>query len=74
MTDAPDDYIDAMLGAIVGVEIEIARIEGKWKASQNRSREDREGVISGLREDGGDANARMADLVESESRKPNDKA
>ena len=31
VSDAPADYIDAMLGAIVGIEIVIERIEGKWK-------------------------------------------
>ena len=48
ITDAPADYIEKQLGAIVGVEIEIARLEGKWKMSQNRSAEDVDGVISGL--------------------------
>ena len=46
--DAPADYTYAMLRAIVGVEIPIARIEGKWKVSQNRSAPDRQGVIDGL--------------------------
>ena len=48
LDDAPDGYIDKQLGAIVGVEIEITRLEGKWKMSQNRSAEDAEGVIEGL--------------------------
>ena len=48
ITDAPADYIAKQLGAIVGVEIEIARLEGKWKMSQNRSAEDVDGVIEGL--------------------------
>jgi transcriptional regulator len=39
--DAPPDYLDKMLAAIVGIEIPIARIEGKWKMSQNRSATDR---------------------------------
>jgi transcriptional regulator len=46
--DAPKDYIDALSTAIVGVEISIERIEGKWKASQNRPPADRRGVIEGL--------------------------
>jgi len=57
VSDAPDDYIARMLGAIVGVEIEITRLEGKWKMSQNRSSEDVDGVIAGL-EASGDAAAR----------------
>ncbi|MBW8771517.1 MAG: FMN-binding negative transcriptional regulator [Gemmatimonadetes bacterium] len=46
--DAPESYIERMLGAIVGVEIEITRLEGKWKMSQNRAAEDIDGVIAGL--------------------------
>lgn len=50
--DAPDDYIDRMLGAIVGIEIPVRSIEGKWKVSQNRQPADRAGVAAGLRADG----------------------
>ena len=57
VSDAPDDYIARQLGAIVGVEIAITRLEGKWKMSQNRSSEDVDGVIAGL-EASGDAAAR----------------
>ncbi len=46
--DAPPDFVSAHIKAIVGVEISIDRIEGKWKASQNRSVADRRGVIEGL--------------------------
>ncbi len=46
--DAPDDYIDAMLAAIVGIEIVVTRVEAKWKLSQNRSAADRAGVVNGL--------------------------
>jgi transcriptional regulator len=48
ITDAPADYIEKQLVAIIGVEIEIARLEGKWKMSQNRPAEDVDGVIEGL--------------------------
>ena len=48
VTDAPADYIDTQLRAIVGVELAITRIEGKWKMSQNRDAADREGVRAGL--------------------------
>jgi len=64
MTDAPADFIDAQLGQIVGVEIAIERLEGKWKMSQNRSAEDRAGVIAGLREQGAPASLALADEVE----------
>ncbi|MBY4896123.1 FMN-binding negative transcriptional regulator [Cupriavidus sp. AU9028] len=46
--DAPPAFVEAMLRAVVGVEIPIQRIEGKWKVSQNRPASDREGVVSGL--------------------------
>jgi transcriptional regulator len=46
--DAPEDYVQAQVRAIVGVEIEIADIRGKWKASQNRSAADRAGVADAL--------------------------
>lgn len=48
VTDAPADYVDAMLKAIVGIEIPVRRIEGKWKMSQNRLPRDRDGVINAL--------------------------
>lgn len=48
LADAPADYIAAQLQAIVGIELPIAHIEGKWKLSQNRTADDRQGVISGL--------------------------
>jgi transcriptional regulator len=49
IADAPADYIDAMLGGIVGIEIPITRLEGKKKLSQNRPVEDVHAVIAGLR-------------------------
>ena len=48
--DAPSDFIDRQLRAIVGVEISITRVDGKRKLSQNRSDEDRQGVIDGHEE------------------------
>lgn len=59
--DAPEDFIRAQLKGIIGVEIEITAIEGKWKVSQNRPVADREGVASGLNEVEGQAE--MAGLV-----------
>jgi len=46
--DAPPDYIDKMLQGIVGIEVPIDRLVGKWKVSQNRARTDRDGVAAGL--------------------------
>jgi transcriptional regulator len=48
VTDAPPGYIDQMVRAIVGIEIELSRIEAKWKLSQNRHTADRLGVVAGL--------------------------
>ena len=48
VTDAPADYIDTMLKAIVGIEIPVRSMQGKWKMSQNRLPQDRDGVIAGL--------------------------
>ena len=48
VTDAPDDYIASMQRAIVGIEIELTALNGKWKVSQNRSTADRAGVAAGL--------------------------
>lgn len=49
VSDAPDEFIAAQLNAIVGIEIPVGAIEGKWKVSQNRLPADRQGVIDGLR-------------------------
>jgi transcriptional regulator len=64
--DAPVEYIDRMLGAIVGIEIPVTRIEGKWKVSQNRAQPDREGVAAGLGERGDAEALLMARLVGGE--------
>ena len=46
--DAPADYVDQMLGAIIGFRLVISRLEGKWKMSQNRVAQDIAGVETGL--------------------------
>jgi transcriptional regulator len=51
VTDAPERYVAGQLRAIVGVEIEVESVEGKAKLSQNRSEEDRRGVVAGLAEE-----------------------
>lgn len=52
VTDAPDDFVQSMLRGIVGVSIPIARIEGKYKMSQNRPKTEHAGIIAGLEADG----------------------
>ncbi len=63
--DAPPDFIDRMLSAIVGIEIAVTRLSGKWKTSQNQSAANREGVILGLQGIGSDDAIDMATLVKS---------
>jgi len=63
VTDAPPDYIEKQLGAIIGLEIPIARLIGKWKVSQNRPAQDRDGVVEGLLQEGGHSAAAIASLV-----------
>ncbi len=48
VTDAPADYVQQMLRAIVGIQIPLVRLVGKWKLSQNRSAEDRAAVAGGM--------------------------
>ena len=63
--DAPEDYLRKLLDQIVGIELRVTRITGKWKMSQNQPQANRLGVESGLREEGGMAAqvaARMAGL------------
>ena len=60
--DAPADFVRAQVRGIIGIEIPIGRIEGKWKVSQNRPEADREGVLAGFRE-AGETAAPMARLV-----------
>ncbi len=50
-SDAPEEFIDGQLRAIVGVEIAVERVVAKAKLSQNRSEADREGVVAGLRQE-----------------------
>jgi transcriptional regulator len=61
VTDAPEAFIEGQMKAIIGIEIPILTIEGKWKVSQNRSAADRQGVYEGLQAEGG--NEDMAKLV-----------
>ena len=61
--DPPEEYVSQQLRAIVGVEIIIAQLEGKWKMSQNRSEADRDGVVDGLRHSGSEQDSAVAALV-----------
>jgi transcriptional regulator len=71
MADAPADYLNDQLANIVGIEIPITRMVGKWKVSQNRPEADRAGAAAGLRGTGDPDDAAMADLVVATSRQEN---
>jgi len=59
VSDAPASYVDGLLRAIVGFELAIEKLEGKWKLSQNRDTADRAGVCDGLMDDGHEDVARL---------------
>lgn len=61
--DAPTDFVDNMVRAIVGFRLVIDRLEGKWKMSQNRPRQDVSGVIEGLTRDPGENHEAVAEIV-----------
>jgi len=61
VTDAPADYIDTMLRAIVGIEIPLTALTGKWKVSQNRPAADRAGVVAGLNAMGQPQSAKLVE-------------
>jgi transcriptional regulator len=66
VSDAPRDFIENLARAVVGIEISITRLEGKWKVSQNRPEADRDGVAQNLAR--GDTNSqRMARLVATQN-------
>ena len=73
VSDAPADYIETMLGAIVGIEITLTALTGKWKVTQNRHAADRDGVVFGLRaqaEQTGDAQAAAMAALVAQATKP----
>ena len=67
VSDAPDAFIAAQVKGIVGLEIPLTRLDGKWKVSQNRPAVDQAGVAAGLRGLGSNADA-MADAVAARGR------
>jgi transcriptional regulator len=69
VTDAPADFIAMQLRAIIGIEIPVARLVGKWKTSQNRPAADQKGVVAGLRESD-DAIAQAMAVAVEQNKKP----
>jgi transcriptional regulator len=68
MDEVPATYLQSQLKGIVGFELEITHLAGKKKLSQNRSPEDRSGVIQGLRAGGTPDGLAVAALMEREKR------
>lgn len=67
VSDAPARFIDQQLAAIVGIEMPIRKLDGKWKASQNRPAEDRAGVVAALEKTPGADSLSMARMVKDRS-------
>jgi transcriptional regulator len=67
VSDAPHDFTEKLIETIIGIEITITELKGKWKVSQNRPPRDRASVIEGLRRHG---RGEMADLVRSRGGDP----
>lgn len=63
VADAPEKYIELLQKAIIGIEIKLERLEGKFKMSQESSKGDREGVIEGFEALGSDVGKTMASVV-----------
>ena len=64
VSDAPHDFIEKMITAVVGIEIEVTRLVGKWKVSQNQPSQNQSGVVQGLRSMISTDASEMAVLVE----------
>lgn len=64
VSDAPQEFIDKISGAIVGVEMVITKLLGKSKASQNQPSQNQASVVAGLKALGTDAGLTMAELIE----------
>lgn len=63
MGDAPADFIEQMLASIVGIEIDVERLVGKWKLGQNRDARDRTGAAERMRAHGSDMQVAVADAM-----------
>jgi transcriptional regulator len=65
VSDAPAAVVETLLKGIVGIEVPIGKLEGKWKVNQNLPAADRLGAAAGLCEQGDAAAVEMADLIRS---------
>lgn len=69
--DAPSDYFTRMLRGIVGIEIAINRVVGKWKLSQNKTQSDQQAIATGLQEQARPNGAAVAQIM-ADAMKAND--
>lgn len=74
LDDEPESFFAGMVRGIVGIEIPVARLEGKFKLSQNRPLPDIDGVIAHLRRLGGDENLALAEAMDAAAQKKRDQA
>jgi transcriptional regulator len=65
VSDAPRDYTDRLIESIVGIEIVISKLKGKWKVSQNQPAQNKAGVVKGLKVRGDSSALEVAALVEN---------
>jgi len=69
VSDAPEEHITRLMGAIIGIEMVITRLLGKWKVSQNQPAQNQAGVVAGLKASSAPDAPAMAALVEEGPRK-----
>jgi len=65
VSDAPKEFTDKLIGEIVGIEMVITRLKGKWKISQNQPAQNQAGVVCGLKKSGGRNAVEMAGMIEA---------
>ena len=68
VSDAPDEYVARQLKGIVGIEIDVTELTGKWKVSQNKDTRDSEGVEAGLLSEPAPDAAVMSKMVRERAR------
>ncbi|MBM4207753.1 MAG: FMN-binding negative transcriptional regulator [Gammaproteobacteria bacterium] len=69
ISDAPQDFTEKLMASIVGIEMTITKLIGKWKVSQNQQERNQESVIAGLTSDNQLGAFHMADLVRNSPKK-----
>ncbi len=73
ISDSPSSYIEQQMRAVVGIEIGVTQLEGKWKMSQNKDREDRDAVQQMLRQEAPEVAAVMEQIERQSQEQPRDR-